>query len=346
MTRRLIIMEYLTTKWICFTGLIAFISIAINVFANDYINPGISDYIVGDSIQLKVDSVLYWKKIKEISNNDHKDKWPVVGQPVPLKGALLPFNRIVAFYGNLFSKKMGVLGKYPPKQLWEKLNEEMYKWEVMDSLTPVIPALHYIAVVAQNNPFKDSTYRYRMPASQIDSVLRIARMGNAIVFLDIQPGLSNVQAEVPLLKKYLMLPNVHLGLDPEFSMKERNIPGTVKGYVTAEDINFCSGYLSKIVHKYGLPPKIFVVHRFTQAMVRNYSQIKLYPEVQIVINMDGWGRPGLKMSTYRDFIYNEPIQFTGFKVFYDNDLIQIPHRMMKPEEIIKLTPQPVYIQYQ
>ncbi len=333
-------------KRICITGIILFMSLVFNVFSNKYLHPDVSGYSYGDSILLKVDSIHYWEKLKVLSANDNKEYWPVSAQPVPLEGAILPFQRVVAFYGNLFSKKMGVLGKYPPKLLWEKLNDEIQKWEKADTLTPVIPALHYVAVVAQNNPFKDSTYRYRMPSSQIDSVLSIARMGNAIVFLDIQPGLSNVQKEVPLLEKYLMLPHVHLGLDPEFSMKEGDVPGTVKGYVTAEDINFCSNYLKKLVHTYSLPPKIFVVHRFTQAMVRDYTQIQLHPEVQIVINMDGWGRPGLKKSTYRDYIYKEPIQFTGFKLFYNNDLLQAPHRLMIPEEILKLTPRPVYIQYQ
>jgi len=294
----------------------------------------------------KVDSLLYWEKVYQLSIHDSKGKWPVISQPVPYSGAILPFHRIVAFYGNIYSKKMGVLGKYPPVELWEKLNEEVNKWESADSLTPVIPALHYVAVVAQDNPLKDGKYRLRMPSSQIDSVLEIAQMGNALVFLDIQPGLSDVQTEVPLLEKYLKLPNVHLGLDPEFSMKEGNVPGTVKGFVTADDINFCSEFLTNLVYKYKIPPKVFIVHRFTQSMIRNYEQIKLHPEVQIVINMDGWGRPGLKKSTYKDFIYQEPIQFTGFKLFYDNDLIQFPNRIMKPEEILKLTPLPIYIQYQ
>ena len=294
----------------------------------------------------KVDSVQYLKHLYQLANNDISGKWPVYPQPYPLKRAILPYKRIVAYYGNLYSKKMGVLGKYPPDELWEKLNEEVQKWKEVDSITPVQPALHYVAVVAQDNPMRDGKYRFRMPSSQIDSVITIAQMQNAIVFLDIQPGHSSVDIEVPLLEKYLKMPQVHLGLDPEFSMKEGNVPGTKKGFVTAEDINFCTTYLSGLVKKYHLPPKVLVIHRFTQAMIRNYKQIQLHPEVQIVINMDGWGRPGLKKSTYRDFIFQEPVQFTGFKLFYNNDLKQPPFRMMKPEEILELTPKPVYIQYQ
>ena len=38
--------------------------------------------------------------------------WPVK-TVYPNAGALLPFNRIIAYYGNLYSKNMGVLGEYP-----------------------------------------------------------------------------------------------------------------------------------------------------------------------------------------------------------------------------------------
>ena len=101
-----------------------------------------------------------------------------------------------------------------------------------------------------------------------------------------------------------------------------------------------------MVQENHLSPKILIVHRFTQGMVRNTSKIKLHPEVQIVMNMDGWGEPVLKHSTYIRYIYREPVQFTGFKLFYKNDLKKAPHRMLTPTYLMKLKPQPVYIQYQ
>jgi hypothetical protein len=114
----------------------------------------------------------------------------------------------------------------------------------------------------------------------------------------------------------------------------------------ANDVNFCSDYLAKLVRKYNLPPKILIMHRFTQGMIRNYRNIKLHPEVQIVMNMDGWGEPVLKYSTYKRYIFREPVQFTGFKLFYKNDLKKAPHHMLTPPELMKLKPQPIYIQYQ
>jgi len=137
-----------------------------------------------------------------------------------------------------------------------------------------------------------------------------------------------------------------LGIDPEFYMKDGSIPGRKIGSMDASEINFCSEYLAKIVRDNNLPPKILIIHRFTQGMVKNYKNIKLHPEVQIVMNMDGWGEPILKFSTYKSYIAREPVQFTGFKLFYKNDLRKKPNHILTPSELMVLRPQPIYIQYQ
>lgn len=274
-------------------------------------------------------------------------KWPVKAA-YPNGGALLPFNRIIAYYGNLYSTKMGVLGEYSEEEMFAKLDVEVKKWEAADPATPVIPALHYIAVVAQGSEGKDGKYRARMPSSEIDKVLAMAeKIPNAIVFLDIQLGFSNVQTEIPLLEKYLKLPNVHLGLDPEFAMAPSGIrPGKVVGTMDAADVNFAAEYLAKLVQENNLPPKVLVVHRYTQKMLTNYQLMKPLPEVQMVIHMDGWGGKAKKIGTYKNFIYPEPVQFTGFKLFYKNDVWDPGTVLFEPAELLQLSPQPSYIQYQ
>lgn len=294
-----------------------------------------------------IDTAAYNQQLITLANGDTTGNWPVKNQPYPLTGAILPGHRIVAYYGNLYSKRMGILGELPPKEMWARLLQEVKAWKTADPKTPVIPALHYIAVVAQGDAGKDGKYRSRMPEKQIDSVLTIARMHkNTLVFLDIQVALSRIQDELPLLEKYLKLPYVHLGIDPEFSMKTGAKPGTRIGTYDAADINYCSQYLAKLVQDNNLTPKVMVVHRFTQGMITNYKNIKLRPEVQIVIDMDGWGEPELKKGTHRNYIFREPVQFTGFKLFYKNDLKKSPNRMLTPDELLKLKPRPIYIQYQ
>jgi len=284
--------------------------------------------------------------MKKLANGDKSGRWPVKTKEYPLQGAILPFNRIVAFYGNLYSKNMGVLGQYPRKTMLNKLKEEVKNWEKADTSTNVVPALHYICVTAQADAGRNGLHNLRMPFSQIDTVISWAKSINALVFLDIQVGFSTVQTELPLLEKYMKMPNVHLGIDPEFSMKEGSVPGKRIGTFDADDINYVTGYLAKLVKKNNLTPKIFVVHRFTKRMVTNYKDIKLRPEVQVVMDMDGWGGPELKKGTYKYFISEEPVQFTGFKLFYKNDLKNEPHRMLTPKEVLSLKPAPIYIQYQ
>ncbi|GAB2694466.1 hypothetical protein GCM10027037_17470 [Mucilaginibacter koreensis] len=293
-----------------------------------------------------LDKAKYDSLMKRLANGDTTGRWPVKNAPYPVDGAILPFKRIVAFYGNLYSKKMGILGELPPNEMLAKLKTEVKNWERADPKTPVQPALHYICVVAQGDGGKDGKYRYRMPFKQIDSVLVLAKKSNSIVFLDVQVALSNIRDELPLLEKYLVMPQVHFGMDPEFSMKDGTKPGRKIGTYDAADINYVSDYLSNLVRKNGLPPKILIVHRFTRKMVTNYKNIKLHKETQIVMNMDGWGEPELKLGTYRNHIFPEPVQFTGFKLFYKNDLKKAPHHMLTPDEVLKYKPAPIYIQYQ
>lgn len=295
-----------------------------------------------------LDTARYNKLMKYLANGDSSGRWPVKNQPYPLAGAILPFHRLVAYYGNLYSKKMGCLGQYPKEEMLRRLMGEVKKWAKYDTTLPVIPVLHYIAVTAQGAPGKDGKYRYRMPLSQIDTVINWAKEVNGQVFVDVQLGFSSLQDELPLLEKYLAIPNVHLGIDPEFAMaKKGKKPGTVIGTLDAADVNYASNFLVNIVKKYHIPPKILIVHRFTQGMLTNYKEIKLHPEVQTVIDMDGWGNRPRKKSTYYDWINPQPVQFTGFKLFYKNDTQYVGDKQeMQPDEVTRLKPIPIYIQYQ
>jgi len=239
-----------------------------------------------------------------------------------------------------------VLGEYDTGTMLAKLRSTVAQWNAADPSTPAIPAIDYIALTAQGSPGKEGYYMLRMPDDQIDHALDLANQVHGIVILDVQVGLSNLHRELPMLEKYLSMPNVHLAIDPEFSMKDGAKPGTEIGTYDAADINYAAQYLAGLVREHNLPPKILIVHRFTQAMVTNYQSIEPLPEVQIVMDMDGWGSPAKKLNTYQAFIASQPVQFTGFKLFYKNDLKPPSTRMLTPQELLELTPQPMFIQYQ
>ena len=271
--------------------------------------------------------------------------WPVKC-PEPLPGSILPKKRIVAYYGNPFSKKMGVLGEYPKEEMLRRLRGEVEKWEKADPSHPVQPALHLIAVVAQGQAGPAGKYRLVMPDKTINEVYGWAHEANAIMFIDIQTGHDDIRTLLPRFEWILKNPDVHLALDPEFNLdKSGKVPGSKIGTYDASDINYTSDFLRSIVKKYNLPPKVFIVHRFTRYMVTNAKQIALHPEVQVVMNMDGWGAPWLKRDSYQAYIVKEPVQYTGFKLFYHNDTKK-GDPLLTPQEVLRLNPTPIYIQYQ
>lgn len=271
--------------------------------------------------------------------------WPVKAA-YPEYGAILPFKRIVAYYGNFYSKGMGVLGEYPEEEMLAKLKAEAGAWEAADPTMPVLPAIDFIAVTAQRDAGDDGKYRIRMPDSQIDKALAIAAKVDGIVILEVQAGTADLMTEIRALEPYLGKPQVHLAIDPEFAMKSGARPGSVVGTVDAADVNAAAAYLAELVRKNGLPPKVLIVHRYTRAMVTHATQIVPLPEVQIVMDMDGWGPPAKKFSTYDAYIEPEPVQFTGFKLFYKNDIKRPGSRLLTPAEVLELAPQPSFIQYQ
>jgi hypothetical protein len=288
-------------------------------------------------------------RVKYLAGEDpeyaKKHGWPLQ-DPVPLPGAILPEKRIVAYYGNPQSKKMGALGEYPKDEMLRRLKGEVAQWEKADPLLPVQSALHLVAVVAQGEMGKAGKYRMIMPDIIVNEVYGWAKEIDAILFIDIQTGHSDIRTILPRFEWLLKNSDVHLGLDPEFNMiKSGKKPGTKIGTYDAADINYASGFLQELVHNYKLPPKVLILHRFTRNMVTNAKKIMVRPEVQIVMNMDGWGPPWLKRDSYRDYIVKEPVQYTGFKLFYHNDTKK-GDPLMTPQDLLRLNPKPIYIQYQ
>jgi len=271
-------------------------------------------------------------------------RWPV-RTPAYAAGALLPRHRVIAFYGNPLSRRMGILGELDPEPMLAKLDLEVAAWRAADPSTPVLPALHLVATVAQGSAGRDGKWRTRMNDSLIAKVIRWADTRNALIFLDIQVAKSTIQEELPVIMKWLERPNVHLGIDAEFSMKDGSNPGRRVGTYDARDINWVQDQLADLVKRRNLPPKLLIVHRYTRPMITNYRNIRFDPQVQVVMHMDGWGTPPIKIASYRSYVRDEPVQFTGFKLFYKND-VRTRSKMMVPGEVLRLWPKPLYIQYQ
>ena len=131
--------------------------------------------------------------------------WPVA-MPEPLPGAILPGRRIVAYYGNPLSKRMGVLGEYPKDEMLRRFERQLDEWRRADPNTPVQPALHLIAVVAAGEPGPSGKYRTIMRDTLIETVYGWAKEKNAILFIDIQVGTATSAICSPASRSSSLVP--------------------------------------------------------------------------------------------------------------------------------------------
>jgi hypothetical protein len=258
-------------------------------------------------------------------------------------GALLPHYRILSFYGHPLNNTMGILGEYPKDKegLLAKLREEAANYEAADPSHPVLPAFEVIASVGQNWPAENNTYLMHTGADIIDEYAAFCEQNGLLLILDVQIGHSTVKAEIESVRKWLEKPFVHLALDPEFATPKGVAPGSDIGGIDASDVAYAQDALGQIVDQHGLPPKILIVHRFTEGMLRNDSKLEAVPGVQLVIDFDGYGEPAIKQELFRVFTGDRGVQLAGIKLFYHQD-----SPLLTPAEVVGLKPSPVLVIYQ
>lgn len=254
---------------------------------------------------------------------------------------LLPEHRILTFYGFPGNENMGILGEYDMQRVLELMREQAAAYEAADPSRPVLIAFEVIASVAQPDPQADGSYLLDTSSAVLDEYAAFAEANDILLFLDVQIGRRTVQAEIEGLRPWLEKPYVHLALDPEFAMREGEIPGQHIGQIDASDIALTQQYLVDLTTELGLPPKVLIVHQFHYTMIENKDQVEPMAGVQLVIDADGWGTPAEKRATYDVVIGQQPIEFHGMKLFYQQD---VP--LMTPEEILDLEPSPDLIIYQ
>ena len=233
----------------------------------------------------------------------------------PLPDALLPANRIVAYYGNPLAPSLGRLGEPPPDQMIARLRQTAAAYADADPARPVDPALELITPLAQASPGADGLYRARMSSDLLDEVATWASDNDLLLILDVQLGRSSVSDELAPLLPYLRRPNTHLALDPEFAMGPTQVPGQAIGSLDATDVNTAMQTLADVVDSEHLPPKVLIVHQFLPSMLTDRDAIQADPRVQVVVDMDGFGSPPVKTSKYDAFVGDAGAPFGGIKLF-------------------------------
>jgi hypothetical protein len=261
-------------------------------------------------------------------------------KPAARSGSILANMRVVTYYGHPADWRMGILGQLSDNELVSALFRRAAIYEEAGG-KPVIPAIHLIVSVAQDNPGADGMWRARTADEDIQHYIDLAQENGMLIFLDVQNGRSSVQEELQPLLPYLAQSNVHLALDPEFDMWGGQIPGDEIGHMTANEINYATAVLSDIVAEQGGSNKILIVHQFTPFMIADKENVALDPNVDFVTDMDGFGDWALKTKHYDMFVRDELLQFGGMKLFFDQDT-----PLVSSEDVMALEPIPDVIIYQ
>ena len=268
-------------------------------------------------------------------------------------GNLLPANRIVAYYGNIRSDQMGVLGRADIDTTYARLMDQVAEWQSADPNTPVIPAWEIITSVANREAGNDGTFLTNVPLDTIQTYIDFATAHDMIVFLDIQVGARGVHDEVQRLMPLLKQPNVMLAVDPEFAVHTNEIPGQDYGFVTADELNGAQQTLSDVAAQNNLPHKLMLVHQFRYDMIHDKANINDLPDVELILHADGHGNPADKAAAFKVVVGKWVGQLSfvpGFKVFYQTgDPAKDQYNddpVMTPDDILQLDPVPYYISYQ
>jgi hypothetical protein len=227
-----------------------------------------------------------------------------------------------------------VLGIGSPQREARKLRRFARRYRSPER--PVLPAFELLATIVQASPGKDGRYRYRQKPALIRRYLRVARANGFLLLLDLQPGRSTFMREARALEPFLRQPDVGLALDPEWNMGRRGVPGSVIGSVGAGTVNQVSGYLARLVKDDRLPQKLLVIHQFTPDMVRGKARLKPPPELDTVLNSDGFGGFADKRAKYRELAPRTRRFARGFKLFFQED-----EGLMSPRQVLRLRPAPV-----
>ncbi len=247
--------------------------------------------------------------------------------------SLLETNTLFAVYGRGFGVApiLGRLGTYRDiEDMAADLREPTQAISAVNDGKGVVPAIHLIYGMAIPCKPEGDCVQYLGPNIVQKYVEPAAERGWAVI-LDTQLGRSNPLEQVQrmIARGYLKYDNVHVAIDPEFHLCQgHEVPGIPIGTVEAAQINDVQELLDRYVEEQHLrTKKILIVHQFGDPavhdgvpyMIRNKKELKQFPNVDLVIDMDGLGTPVLKVHKYNLITNSQTypfLHFRGIKIFY------------------------------
>jgi hypothetical protein len=253
--------------------------------------------------------------------------------------SLLAQNTLFTVYGRAFNfaPVLGHLGTY---RSFEEMEKDIQPWvqgiDKRNDGKGVIPGIHLIYAMAYYpcKPNDDCLlYLEGMVKDVVGTYIEPAAKRGWMVVLDTQIAKSNPVQQVKRIidKGYLNYENVVIALDPEFHVYPgRSRPGRPIGVIQASQINEVQKMLDDYVRTHNQPKKkILIVHQFGDPnvndgvpfMIQNKKDLKTYDNVDLVIDMDGFGEQAVKVTKYNRITDSKVypiIKYRGIKVFFPN----------------------------
>jgi hypothetical protein len=268
-------------------------------------------------------------------------RFPTTSRALTHYPPLLPNSQIVSYYGSPYTPDMGLLGTADAETVAAQVEKHAAIYDRLNGPMRVVPALHFVYAVAQPLPTDNGRYLQYADAEDVERYIEVTRERGMLLFIDLQIGRSSVEAELQRVLPYLREPHVHLALDPEFALRSPDVPGSAIGSLNADDIDEAQAVLQRLVEREHLPAKLLIVHQFLDGMVRGGDAIERYPDVELIVDMDGFGPAEIKKVKYERYAARSYATHAGIKLFMQHD-----PDLMSEADVLALQPTPVVVIYQ
>ncbi|MFC5676606.1 hypothetical protein [Aeromicrobium endophyticum] len=266
------------------------------------------------------------------------------GLKQPSGGYLALGDRLyTAMYGHPGAPQLGVLGEQGVRASVRRVERLARKYRRVTDRT-VVPTFEIIATVASSSPGKDKDYSTETSIAKLEPMIDAAQKAGVYVVLDLQPGRTDFLTQAKRYRSLLERPNVGLALDPEWRLKRKQKHLAQIGSVSVAEVNRTSAWLADLTREKALPQKLFVLHQFSLAMIKDRSRLNTsHPELATVIHVDGSGPQGAKQGTWKTLRRGAPADVGwGWKNFIDEDspMLNVPQTWRK------VRPHPDLVTYQ
>ncbi len=265
-------------------------------------------------------------------------------QPAPapaVPASLLAGNQVIVFYGSPGQAGMGILGVFPPEESAQRVKAEAAVYDSLNGDRGAVPALDLIYATVQAEPTSNGLYLRYLNDDVVRQYLDLAERYDTQLILDLQIGRGNVAEEVRKIEPYLHNPRVHVAIDPEYAVGPGGVPLQTPGRISGADINEAQAYLSDLIARDGLPPKMLIIHQYLEDTVTDGEATQVVPNVDLVLNMDAFGDRREKQEKYQMFSARPYAEHRSFNIFLRYD-----DHVLSEEEALALHPPPDVIFYQ